>query len=54
MDDDKTVLELVTDVLHPRAEWEGMTPGDEEEEFDAIVDSITRCRDESRATQNLA
>ena len=44
LDDDKTLREIITDLLHPYAHGvEGMTSEQEEAELDAILDSIWTC-----------
>ena len=44
LDDDKTLSDIITDLLHPYAHGvERMTPEQEEAELDAILDSIWTC-----------
>ena len=50
LDADRSVSEIVTDLLHPYAYGvEEMTPSKEEAEFDAIIESISTCINQPRA-----
>ena len=44
LDADQSVSQIINDLLHPYAHGEeGMTPEEEEAEFDAIIESIWTC-----------